>query len=312
MGFAGYTTVMKQQTYLITGGAGFIGTNMAHALCEQGHTVIVVDDLSAGDSSRLPKAAQFYELDIRDTTALTTLCENVDVVVHLAAQPRVQDTIDHPQETHDVNVNGTLSVLESARAAKVAKVVFASTAAVYGDQAQLPLTTDLSIAPKSPYGLHKYIGEQYLKLWHELYGLRGVALRFFNVYGPYYDPDGPYALVVGRFLKFRSAGQPLTIVGDGEQTRDFIHVLDIVDAVVKAAESESLGAGEVFNVGSGVETSVNEIAAIVGGPTEPAPPRHEPRRVVACIEATKQALNWKPTRDLATGIEEMKAELGIS
>jgi UDP-glucose 4-epimerase len=299
---------MKKQTYLITGGAGFIGTNMAEQLLAAGCTVIVVDDLSAGDAARLPPTAQFHQLDVRNTLALEKLCAGVDIVVHLAAQPRVQDTIDHPVETHDVNVNGTLSVLEAVRAAGVQRLVFASTAAIYGDQVQLPLTTELPAKPKSPYGLHKYIGEQYLKLWNELHGVQSVSLRFFNVYGPHFDPDGPYALVVGRFLKLRSEHKPLTIVGDGTQTRDFIHVSDVVRAVVAAAEHQSLGAGEVFNVGSGIETSVNEVAALIGGETELVPPRHEPKRVVADITETKRLLGWEPKETLAAGIAAMKAE----
>jgi UDP-glucose 4-epimerase len=302
---------MKTKTYLITGGAGFIGTNMAHALCEAGHKVIVVDNLSAGDETRLPAAAAFHKLDIRDTATLSAVCAGVDVLVHLAAQPRVQDTIDHPQETHDVNVNGTLSVLEAARASGVGKLVFASTAAIYGDQDVLPLGTELKAQPKSPYGLHKYIGEKYLELWHELYGLKSVALRFFNVYGPYYDPNGPYALVVGRFLQLRQEGKPLTIVGSGEQTRDFIHVTDVIAAVMAAAENERIGHGEVFNVGSGEETSVNEIARLIGGETTAVPPRIEPERVVADISTTCAALGWQPQHRLADGITAMKQELGL-
>jgi UDP-glucose 4-epimerase len=302
---------MNKQTYVITGGAGFIGTNMAVRLVEQGHDVSVIDDLSAGIAERLPAAVQFHKLDVRDTKKLSECFEGADVVVHLAAQPRVQDTIDHPISAHDVNVNGTLSVLEAVRSASVGKLVFASTAAVYGDQEALPLTLDLSARPKSPYGLHKYIGEQYVKLWSELYNLKTVSLRFFNVYGPHFDPDGPYALVVGRFLKLKSEGKPLTIVGDGEQTRDFVHVDDVVAAVIQAAESETAVNGEVYNIGSGVETTVNEIAALVGGDTESVPPRYEPNRVVADISKAVAELDWRPARSLAEGIGVMKKELGI-
>lgn len=302
---------MNKQTYVLTGGAGFIGTNMAKRLTALGHTVVVVDDLSSGKVDRLPETVRFHRLDIRKTEELTECFAGANVVVHLAAQPRVQDTIDHPVSTHDVNVNGTLSVLEAAKQTGVSKLVFASTAAIYGDQTALPLTLDVPAKPKSPYGLHKYIGEQYLKLWSDLYGLNTVSLRFFNVYGPHFDPDGPYALVVGKFLKFRSEGKPLPIVGDGEQTRDFVHVDDVVSAVIKAAESKTAGQGDVYNIGSGIETTVNEIAALVGGETEPAPPRYEPNRVVADITKAVTELDWSPEKTLAEGIAEMKQELNI-
>lgn len=194
------------QTFLVTGGAGFIGTNVVHFLVEHGHTVKVVDDLTAGKRERLPDSIDFYELDIRDTAALSTVCEGVDVLIHLAALPRLQFSIDHPQVAHDVNITGTLSVLEAARAAGVKRIVYAASSSAYGDQEILPLTTDLPPQPKTPYALQKYVGEAYMKLWSELFGLKTVSLRFFNVYGPHLDPDGAYALVIGRFLKLASQG----------------------------------------------------------------------------------------------------------
>ncbi len=241
---------MKQK-FLVTGGAGFIGTNLVEQLVSGGHEVVVVDDLSAGDAKRLPPEAIFHQLDIRDTNALTAACTGVDVVVHLAALPRVQFSIDYPAQTHDVNVTGTLSVLEAARTAGVKRVVYAASSSAYGDQEVLPLSIDLPAQPKSPYALHKYIGEEYMRLWSALFGIETVSLRFFNVYGPHLDPDGPYALVIGRFLKLAMQGQPLTITGDGEQTRDFTHVRDVVAAVEKASSVEKVGKGEVFNVGAG-------------------------------------------------------------
>lgn len=299
------------KTYLITGGAGFIGTNLAHTLVSSENQVVVIDDLSAGDASRLPSEAVFHQLDIRDTAALTEHCKGVDVLVHLAAQPRVQDTIDDPVSSHDVNVNGTLSVLEAARAAKVSRVVFASTCAAYGDQESLPLSTNLPSLPKSPYAMHKCAGELMMKTWAEVYNLQTVSLRFFNVYGPYYDPNGPYALVIGRFLNLRQQNKPLTIVGTGEQTRDFIHVDDINTAIIAAATSEKVGKGEVFNVGSGKETSVNELAAMIGGPTESMPPRLEPQRFLADISGTTEILGWTPKWSLEEGVQSLKKELGL-
>jgi nucleoside-diphosphate-sugar epimerase len=302
---------MKNKKYLVTGGAGFIGTNLVHMLVQRGNPVTVVDDLSAGDATRLPTEVDFHQLDIRDNKNLTALFGDVDVVVHLAAQPRVQTSIEEPVSVHDVNVNGTLSVLEAARTAKVPKVVFASSCAIYGDQETMPLSVDMKPQPKSPYALHKCTGELMMKTWHEVYGLGTVSLRFFNVYGPHYDPNGPYALVIGRFLNLRSQDKPLTIVGDGEATRDYVHVEDVSTAIIMAAENEQVSSGEVFNVGSSKETSVNELATMIGGPTEPMEPRLEPRRALADISHTTEKLGWKPTKDLKDSIVALKKDLGL-
>ena len=299
------------QTFLVTGGAGFIGTNVVHFLVEHGHTVKVVDDLTAGKRERLPDSIDFYELDIRDTAALSTVCEGVDVLIHLAALPRLQFSIDHPQVAHDVNITGTLSVLEAARAAGVKRIVYAASSSAYGDQEILPLTTDLPPQPKTPYALQKYVGEAYMKLWSELFGLKTVSLRFFNVYGPHLDPDGAYALVIGRFLKLASQGQPLTVVGDGEQTRDFTHVRDVVSALYQAAQSDHVGRGEVFNVGAGIQTSINELAKLIGGHVTYVPARIEAKHSLADIEVTKKVLNWEPKVRLEDGIAELKVEFGL-
>ncbi len=291
------------KTYLITGGAGFIGTNVALRLVEQNQRVIVVDDLSARtDPNRLPDSVEFHKVDIRDTAALTKICQSVDVVVHLAALPRVQFSIEHPQETHDVNVTGTLSVLEAARAAGVKRIVYAASSSAYGDQEIIPLSPELSAKPMSPYALQKYMGEELMRLWSFIYKLETVSLRFFNVYGPHMDPHGPYALVIGRFLELTKAGEPLTITGDGEQTRDFTHVSDVAAAICKAAESEKVGKGEVLNIGAGKQTTINEIARLIGGTVEYVPARLEPRRTQADITKTTELLDWAPTVTVADGI----------
>ena len=265
------------KTYLISGGAGFIWNNLAHYLIEQGDKVIVVDDLSAVKQERLPKDVTFHKLDVCDTKALAEVCKGVDVIVHLAALPRVQFSIEQPFAAQKVNVDGTLSVLEAARQAKVPRVIFAASSSAYGDQEELPLSETLPPQPKSPYALHKLMGEHLMKLWHELHGIETVSLRFFNIYGPHMDPDGPYALVVGKFLKMRKECAPLTITGDGEQTRDFTHVNDLNRAIELAALSDSVGTGEVLNVGAGNDITINRVAELIGGPTEYIPPRIEPR-----------------------------------
>jgi UDP-glucose 4-epimerase len=292
--------------FVITGGAGFIGTNLAHHLVSQGYEVTVVDNLSAGDAKRLPPEVVFHQTDIRDTAALTTIFKAGDIVVHLAALPRVQFSMESPVETHDVNVNGTLSVLEAAKAAGVKRIVYAASSSAYGDQEQLPLTPDMPPQPKSPYALHKYVGEMYMKLWAELYDLETVSLRFFNVYGPYLDPDGPYALVIGRFLKLAREGKPLTITGDGTQTRDFTYVHDVVAAVVKAGTVAKVGNGEVLNVGAGKQTSLNELARMISDSIEYVAPRIEPKHTLADISKTTALLNWTPQVPIEEGIADLK------
>jgi UDP-glucose 4-epimerase len=301
---------MKKR-FVITGGAGFIGTNLAHYLVGQGHETVVIDDLSAGDFSRLPSQTIFHKVDVRNTSALVDIFLENDFVVHLAALPRVQFSIENPTLTHDVNVNGTLSVLEAAKQKNVSRVVFATSSSVYGEQETLPLSIDLPAQPKSPYALHKYIGEECMRLWSHLYGVETVSLRFFNVYGPYLDPEGAYALVIGRFLKLTLESKSLTITGDGQQTRDFIHVHDVVSAITKAAYSSSAGKGDVYNVGAGKQTSINEVANLFGGNVEYVAPRIEPKYSQADIKLTKKALDWEPIVSLEDGIVELKREFGI-
>lgn len=298
-------------TYLITGGAGFIGTNLSERLVRDGHRVVVVDDLSAGKRERLPKEVEFHKIDICDTAALTGVMPGVDVVVHLAALPRVQFSIEHPFEAQRVNVDGTLSVLESARTSGVKRVVYAASSSAYGDQDVMPLKETLPPQPKSPYGLQKYTGEVMMRLWHDIHGLETVSLRFFNVYGPHLDPEGAYALVIGKFLKQRSENKPMTITGDGEQTRDFTHVYDTVDAIVRAAESDQVGNGEVFNVGAGRNVSINEIARLIGGPVEHVAPRIEPKHTLADSSYIQHTLGWKPTISIEEGIAELKKVFGL-
>ena len=275
------------QTYLVTGGAGFIGTNLVLRLVRDGHRVIIVDDLSAGKADRLPWQVRFHRLDICETEKLTEVMRGVDVVVHLAALPRVQFSIEHPFDAQRVNIGGTLSVLEAARVAGVRRIVYAASSSAYGDQEQLPLKETLPPMPKSPYGLQKYHGEVMMKLWHEIHKLETVSLRFFNVYGPHFDPNGAYALVIGKFLKQRSEGLPMTITGDGEQTRDFTHVDDTIDAIIRASLSDRVGHGEVMNVGAGRNVSLNELARLIGGPVEYVPARLEPKHTLADIRDRK-------------------------
>jgi UDP-glucose 4-epimerase len=291
---------------IVTGGAGFIGSHVANALVERGDEVHVIDNLVAGKRERLNPKVIFHEKDIRDFDAIAPIFANARMVFHLAALPRVQPSIEDPRTTHDVNVTGTLNVLVAARDAKVKRIVYSASSSVYGDQTEMPLREDMSANPLSPYGLQKYVGELHCSLFSQIYDMETVSLRYFNVYGPGASADGAYALVVGKFLDQRSHGQPMTIVPDGKQSRDFTHVRDVVRANLLAAESPKVGKGEVINIGGGHDHSVLEIASLIGGPTVFTAPRLEPKRTLADIRKAKELLGWQPTVDFKEGIVELK------
>ncbi|MEK7179663.1 MAG: NAD-dependent epimerase/dehydratase family protein [Patescibacteria group bacterium] len=299
----------KKKIAVVTGGAGFIGTNLVKELLARGYDVRVIDNLAAGKRENVPAEASLHVVDIQDAVALPPLLKDAHAVFHLAALPRIEYSIQHPKETHEVNVTGTVNVLASVE--KGTRVILASSAAVYGEIDAPLLSEDLPAAPVSPYGLHKYISERYLALANRLYGTQTVSLRFFNVYGPGLDPDGPYALVVGRFLKLRKEGKPLTITGDGNQTRDFIHVHDIVAALIAVSESSKVGKGEIINVGTGRGTSINELADAFGGEREYVPPRIEPRTSCADIARAKILFDFTASVSLTDGISQLKREWGI-
>ena len=192
---------------VVTGGAGFIGSHLAAALLGEGYMVAVVDNLSGGKREKVPERASFFEQDINDTKALTSTMAGAEFVFHLAALPRVQYSMEHPIETNKANVDGTISVLKVAQDVGVVRVIYSASSSAYGDQEIMPLTEDMPANPKSPYGLQKYIGELYCKLWPVVFQLPTVSLRYFNVYGPRMNPAGAYALAIGKFLKQRKEGK---------------------------------------------------------------------------------------------------------
>jgi len=249
---------------LVTGGAGFIGSNLVDALLGRGDEVAVVDDLSTGRRENLGQAlaagARLVEADIRDRTALEdlALAERPEVVFHLAAQIDVRKSVADPAFDASINVGGTANVLEAARAAEARRVVFSSTGgAIYGegDGQQLPLTEDAPLAPEAPYGQSKFAGEGYLSLYERLYGLSSVPLRLGNVYGPRQDPLGEAGVIAIFCGRLRDGRKP-TVFGDGKQTRDYIYVGDVVSAMLAAAEAETSGP---INIGTGIETDVLEL-----------------------------------------------------
>ena len=300
--------------YLVTGGAGFIGTNIVKALIKQGHEVVVVDNYAGGyKEERIQPKARYVDLDIRNYEALSVICaEGFDGVFHLAALPRVTYSVENPILTHDVNVNGTLNVLMAAKENKINKVVFSSSSSVYGDQDKTPFKEDFIAIPISPYALHKFIGEHYCRLFNELYGLKTVSLRYFNVYGPYFDPEGAYALVIGKFLKQVKNGEPMTVCGDGEYYRDYTHVDDIARANILAMESDNVGKGEILNIGNGDPYSVNDLVKMIGGASIKISERPgDVRQTHADFSKAKALLRWEPTVKLEEGIKMLKKEFGL-
>jgi UDP-glucose 4-epimerase len=300
---------------LVTGGAGFIGSNLVDALLARGDEVTVVDDLSTGRRSNLDGAlaagADLAEIDIRDGEALARLAaeRRPETVFHLAAQIDVRKSIEDPAFDAAVNVGGTANVLEAARAGGTGRVVFVSTGgAIYGEGEgqQLPLTEDAPIAPLAAYGQSKYAAEGYLALYERLYGLSGVALRLGNVYGPRQDPLGEAGVIAIFCGLLRSGGRP-TVFGDGKQTRDYIYVGDVVAAALAAGESQVTGP---INIGTGRETDVLELAAALGGlggvegfEPEFAPPRvGEVQRIALDASRAERELGWRPATDLDEGL----------
>lgn len=335
------------EIFLVTGGAGFIGSHLVEDLVQKGYYVRIIDNLSTGkkeniasvlNNRRLKPAAtpfqqnvEFILADICELQQIQPFFKNVDGIFHLAAIPSVELSLKEPQKTHQVNVDGTFNVLLAALKNGVKKIVYASSCSVYGTS---PLylsphggrrgsggfKESQSPNPLSPYALQKYIGEEYCRLFSKCYQLKTVSLRYFNVYGPRMSDTGAYRSVIKIFYDQKKNNQPLTITGDGTQTRDFVYVSDVVKATIRAMESDRLGkgpvrpaggparrlaGGEVLNIGSGKNYSVNEVAAIFDGPTMFIPPRLEPHDALADISLAKELLEWESEMGLEEGIKNL-------
>ncbi|MBH77153.1 MAG: hypothetical protein CL897_02850 [Dehalococcoidia bacterium] len=295
---------------VVTGGCGFIGSHIVDALIRDGSDVVVLDDLSTGNHEHLNPEAELIEGTVADPETVRSTLRGATWVFHLAALARVQQSVDDPIGSHSVNVNGTLNILQGAREQNVERLIVSSSSSVYGEQTTHLMTEELPPRPMSPYGLHKLIGEQYADLFARLFGLQVVSLRYFNVYGPRQSSKGAYALVIPHFLRLRDEGKPLTIFGDGHQTRDYVHVEDVVRANMQAASAE-LPAGHAItlNVGSGEETSVNKIARMVGGKVEHINPNprgaFEELRKCADTSRAKSLISWTPNISLSEGIRSI-------
>ena len=294
---------------LVTGGAGFIGGHLVSGLLAEGWSVRVIDDLSTGAERNLADVidrVDFIRGDIRDAQSLERAMDGVEVVFHQAAVPSVPRSIAEPLMTNSVNVDGTLRVLETARNTGVRRVVYAASSSAYGDTEVLPKVETMPATPQSPYALQKYVGEVYCRLYHDLYGLETVALRYFNIFGPRQDPNSDYAAVIPSFASAAVAGKSPTIYGDGNQTRDFTYVENAVQANLRAADAER-APGSVINIAAGERTSINDlwlgIREIVGTDGEA---HYEPARAgdvrdsLADLSRAIEVLEYEP----AVGLEE--------
>jgi len=297
---------------LVTGGAGFIGSNLVDVLIERGDEVVIIDNLSTGKTEYVNPKAELHQLDIRNLDSIKPLFIGVDYVFHLAAWPRVQPSIEDPITANDINLNGTLNVLVASRDAKVKKVVYSASSSAYGDQPQLPLVETMPTNPLSPYALQKFAGEMYCRLFSEIYGLPTVCLRYFNVYGKRQALEGAYCLVMGIFIQQRLKNQPMSITGDGTNRRDYTSVIDVARANILAAENEQVKKGESINIGRGQEYSINELAAMIGGPTTNIETKTEPKATRADNRLAKELLDWEPTVDLPVWLENYKKEMGLA
>lgn len=299
--------------YLVTGGGGFIGSNLVHALVSGGRAVRVLDDFSTGRRRNLRGVGKDIDLvvgDIRDAALLRKVMKGVRFVLHTAALPSVIRSVEDPLSTNSVNVCGTLKVLLAAREAGVERVVFSSSSSVYGDTRVLPKREDMPPSPRSPYALSKLAGEHYARMFTELFGLKTFSLRYFNVFGPRQDPHSEYSAAIPRFISALKRGRPPVIYGDGRQTRDFTFVDDVVAANLRCCRARASAAGGVFNIGGGRRVSIHELAARLAAlmgrsmrPVHAAPRPGDVRDSQADISRARNQLGWAPKVSFAEGLE---------
>ena len=298
---------------VVTGGAGFIGSHLVHRLLSDGQEVAVVDDFSTGSYTNIAAfrehpGLKLHEVSILDLGSLARIFQGADCVFHQAAIPSVQRSVERPLETHDVNITGTLNVLLAARQAGVRRVVYASSSSVYGDSEVLPKSEEFPPQPLSPYALQKYAAEAYLEIFFKLFRTGATALRYFNVFGPRQDPASEYSAVIPRFVTAMLQGQPPTIYGDGEQSRDFTYVDNIVDANLKAASSPA-AEGQVMNIALGEQVTLNCLVSLLNEildtkirPIYRAARPGDIRHSRASVERARRLIGFAPVVDLKTGL----------
>jgi UDP-glucose 4-epimerase len=294
---------------LVTGGCGFIGSHLVELLLSKGYRVNVLDNLKTGRKSNLKDVAfqdrlKIFEGDLQDSSMVQSSLDDCEYVFHLAALADIVPSIENPYSYFSTNVLGTINLLEAVRRAKVKKLVYAASSSCYGIPQDYPTPENSEIKPQYPYAFTKWAGEQAALHWGKVYGIPTISLRLFNVYGIRSRTSGSYGAVFGVFLAQKLANKPLTIVGDGNQTRDFTHVTDVAKAFLKAAESEVRN--EIFNVGSSKTYSVNYLTQLLGGEVTNIPKRPgEPDSTFADINKIKRALNWYPEMDFEKGVASM-------
>ncbi|MDW8300190.1 MAG: SDR family oxidoreductase [Anaerolineae bacterium] len=306
-------------TYLVTGGAGFIGSHLVDALIARGETVRVVDNFATGSREYIESVRDqitFYEVDITDLEALREPMEGVDYVLHQAAIPSVPRSIDNPIATHESCATGTLNVLIAARDAKVKRVVYAASSSAYGDNQSEYKSEDMPPRPLSPYAVAKLVGEQYCQVFYTVYGLETVSLRYFNVFGPRQNPDSPYAAVIPRFIKAMLAGKQPTIFGDGTQSRDFTYIDNIVEGNLLACKADARAAGRVINLACGDNINLLELVAaindLLGTCIEPifdAPRPGDVKHTRADNRLARELLGFTPVVSFEEGLRRTLAWL---
>ena len=299
---------MKGSRSVVTGGAGFIGSNLVDHLVRIGHKVIVLDNFVSGKKANLAhhkkKDVKIIRVDISKSKNLDKYFKKVDYVFHLAGLSEIIPSIKNPKKYFNTNVLGTLKVVEAAKRAGVKKLIYAASSSCYGSPKNLPTSEKEKIDIKHPYGLTKFLGEQLVLKYATNFNMPNISFRFFNVYGPRLNMSGQYGAVFGNFLKQKKNNKPLTIVGDGKQTRDFIHVDDLTNAFIKVAKSRLVN--KIYNLGSGKEISINKIANLFGGKKTFIPKRpREPKRSLANISKIKKDIKWKPTITIQEGIKRL-------
>ncbi len=303
---------MKKIKSLVTGGAGFIGSNLVDKLVKEGHHVTILDNLSTGRFKNIShhnkKSVKFFKIDISKKVKLDKFFKNIKYVFHLAGLADIVPSIENPDKYFQSNVVGTLNIVQAAQKTNVKKLIYAASASCYGIPKKYPIKENAKIETKYPYALTKWQAEELIMHWVNVYNLPAISIRFFNAYGPRSRTSGAYGAVFGVFLAQKLANKPLTIVGNGNQTRDFIHVNDLVDGLIKAAVSKKTG--EIYNIGSGKEVKVNTIAKLIGGKKINIPKRPgEPNRSLADIKKIKKDLRWSPKISIKEGISNLLKQI---
>ena len=294
------------QKVIVTGGAGFIGSHLVNKLTKMDLEVMVLDNLSTGKRKNLDPKAQLIMCDIANTKVefLIQHIKNADIVFHLAAHPEVQYSIENPTDNN--NLNSVINILEASRLSNVKRLIFSSSSSVYGNPNYTPIDEKHPTSPLSPYAIHKLIGEQYCKLYSDIYNLDTVCLRYFNAYGNRMSDKGAYRSVISIFKEQFLTNQPFNIVNDGEQRRDFVHVDDIVKANILCATHSKDFKGEFFNVGIGKGYSVNKIADMFGGKKQYGEKRIEPKNSIANTSKINSKLGWESKDNLKSFINTIK------